>query len=115
MSDYLPHVERLLATATTPNGTRLLIGGERDVRDSTVSGLHVLQLPRLEPLARLEVPSAVCAISCLDDQRALVRVDPGRTHTSTGHELTVGLDGQTLYLPPGTTLSPAVPTFVVTS
>ena len=51
-------------------------------------------------LGRYPLPEAGCT---------LVRVDPGRTHTSTGHELTVGLDGQTLYLPPGTTLVPRRP------
>ena len=40
-------------------------------------------------------------------------VEPGSTHTSTGHELTVGLDGRTFYLPPGATLSPSVTSWVV--
>ena len=43
----------------------------------------------------------------------LVRIDPGRTHTSSGHELAIDLDGRTLYLPPGATLTPNAPTFVV--
>ena len=45
----------------------------------------------------------------------LVRIDPGRTHTSTGHELAVDLDGRTLYLPPGSALTATSPTFVVTT
>ena len=45
----------------------------------------------------------------------LMRVEPGRTHTSAGHELTLGLDGRSFYLPPGSTLTPDVPTFVVTT
>ena len=53
---------------------------------------------------RYRLPEAGCT---------LVRVEPGRTHTSTGHELAVDLDGRTLYLPPGAALTPATPTFVV--
>lgn len=45
----------------------------------------------------------------------LVRVDPGVTHTSTGHELAVGLDGTTSYLAPGTAITPIAPTFTVVS
>jgi mannose-6-phosphate isomerase len=52
---------------------------------------------------RYPLPEAGCA---------LLRVEPGRSHTSTGHELTVGLDGSTRYLPPGATLTPTSPTFV---
>jgi hypothetical protein len=55
---------------------------------------------------RYPLPEAGCT---------LVRVEPGRTHTSTGHELAVDLDGHTLYLPPGATLAPAAATFVVTT
>ena len=54
---------------------------------------------------RYPLPEAGCV---------LVRVDPGRTHTSTGHELAVSLAGETLYLAPGTTLTPTTPTFVAT-
>ena len=53
---------------------------------------------------RYPLPEAGCT---------LVRVDPGRSHTSTGHELAVDLDGRTLYLPPGATITPTTPTFVV--
>lgn len=53
---------------------------------------------------RYPLPEAGCT---------LVRVDTGRTHTSTGHELTIALDGATTYLPPGATLTPAATTFVV--
>lgn len=52
---------------------------------------------------RYPLPEAGCA---------LVRVEPGATHTSTGHELAIGLDGRTLYLPTGTTLTPTATTFV---
>jgi hypothetical protein len=34
---------------------------------------------------------------------------------STGHELAVSLAGATMYLAPGTTLTPTTPTFVVTT
>lgn len=54
---------------------------------------------------RYSLPEAGCA---------LVRVEPGRTHTSTGHELTVGLDGRTLYLAPGDSFTPTATTFIVT-
>ncbi len=54
---------------------------------------------------RYPLPEAGCT---------LVRVEPGQTHTSTGHELTVGLDGRTLYLAPGTSFTPTTTTFVVT-
>lgn len=74
--------------------------------------LHVLDpTPLAQPVmanaartGRYPLPEAGCA---------LVRIEPGQTHTSTGHELSVGLDGQTLYLPPGATLSPSAVTHVV--
>jgi mannose-6-phosphate isomerase len=55
--------------------------------------------------ARYPLPEAGCT---------LVRIEPGRTHTSTGHELAVSLAGETLYLPPGSTLTATAATFVVT-
>jgi mannose-6-phosphate isomerase len=54
---------------------------------------------------RYPLPEAGCV---------LVRVEAGATHTSTGQELCVGLDGRTLYLPPGTSFTPTATTFVVT-
>jgi mannose-6-phosphate isomerase len=54
---------------------------------------------------RYRLPEAGCT---------LVRVEAGITHTSTGHELAVDLDGRTLYLPPGSTLTASATTFVVT-
>jgi mannose-6-phosphate isomerase len=76
--------------------------------------LRILDItPLAEPVmtaaarsGRYALPEAGCT---------LVRIEPGRTHTSTGHELTVGLDGRTLYLPPGAHLTPTAPTFVVTT
>jgi mannose-6-phosphate isomerase len=53
---------------------------------------------------RYPLPEAGCV---------LVRVEPGRTHTSTGHELAVDLDGRTLYLPSGASITPTTPTYVV--
>jgi mannose-6-phosphate isomerase len=44
----------------------------------------------------------------------LARTEPGRSHHSAGHELAVSLRGDTLYLPPGSTLTPTATTFVVT-
>ncbi len=43
---------------------------------------------------------------------ALLRLEPGRSHESNGHELAVSLDGTTLYLPPGSQLTPSTTTFV---
>jgi mannose-6-phosphate isomerase len=69
--------------------------------------------PLVEPVmtaaaqtGRYPLPEAGCT---------LVRLEPGRTHTSTGHELAVDLEGTTLYLPPNATLTPTCTTFVVTS
>ncbi|MGB3737354.1 MAG: mannose-6-phosphate isomerase, class I [Ilumatobacter sp.] len=45
----------------------------------------------------------------------LVRLDPGATHRSTGHELAIALDGTTLYLSPGTQIYADSETFVVTT
>lgn len=61
-------------------------------------------MPNASRTGRYPLPEAGCT---------LIRVEPGTTHTSTGHELTVGLDGRTFYLPPGTTLSPSVTSYVV--
>ena len=55
---------------------------------------------------RYPLPEAGCT---------LVRVESGRTHASTGHELAIDLDGRTLYLPPGSTLAATAVTFVVTT
>lgn len=44
----------------------------------------------------------------------LVRLDPGTSHRSTGHELAIALDGTTLYLSPGTQIYADSVTFVVT-
>lgn len=44
----------------------------------------------------------------------LVRLEPGDSHTATGHELAVSLDGTTLYLSPGTPVYADAVTFVVT-
>jgi len=55
---------------------------------------------------RYPLPEAGCT---------LVRLDPGRTHTATGHELALSLAGDTLYLAPDTTLTPSTPTYVVTT
>ncbi len=74
--------------------------------------LHILDATSLErPVmadadGRYPLPEAGCT---------LVRLDAGATHTSTGHELAISLDGSTSYLPPGTTLTPSTPTFVVTT
>jgi len=43
----------------------------------------------------------------------LVRVDAGEVHLSTGHELAVALDGDTIYLPPGEAWRPDLAGYVV--
>ena len=45
----------------------------------------------------------------------LVTLQPGEPHTSTGHELAIALDGVTLYLAPGTSITPEAVTYVVTA
>ena len=55
---------------------------------------------------RYPLPEAGCT---------LVRVEAGSRHTSTGHELSESLTGETLDLPPGSTLAPSSLTFVVTT
>lgn len=45
----------------------------------------------------------------------LLKLEPGATHTSTGHELAITVDGTTLYLSPGTTFRADAVTYVVTS
>jgi len=55
---------------------------------------------------RYALPEAGCT---------LVRLEPGDEHTSTGHELSVALDGATSYLPPGATLTAAATTYLVTT
>jgi mannose-6-phosphate isomerase len=69
--------------------------------------------PLVEPVmkaaarsGRYPLPEAGCS---------LVRVEPGRTHASTGHELAIDLAGRSLYLPAGSTLTPTSPTYVVTT
>jgi mannose-6-phosphate isomerase len=76
--------------------------------------LHLLDpTPLAQPVmpgtarsGRYPLPEAGCT---------LVRVNAGSTHTSTGHELGVDLDGTTLYLPAGATITPTATTFVVTT
>jgi mannose-6-phosphate isomerase len=76
--------------------------------------LHILDpAPLAQPVmvdanhtGRYPLPEAGCV---------LVRLEPGRVHTSSGHELAVSLSGETLYLPPGSTITAPAPTFVVTT
>ena len=56
-------------------------------------------------VGRYPLPEAGCT---------LVRVDPGAVHVSSGHELSISLDGVAHYLAPGARLSPTSRTFVVT-
>lgn len=67
--------------------------------------------PLVEPVmttasGRYPLPEAGCELR---------RIGPGDSHRSVGDELAVGLDGSTVYLPPGTTYRPTAETYVVTS
>lgn len=53
---------------------------------------------------RYPLPEAACT---------LVHLEPGQTHTSTSHELAIGLDGIAWYVPAGAILTPAAPTYIV--
>ena len=55
---------------------------------------------------RYPLPEAGCT---------LVRLERGTAHRSTGHELAVTVSGDTLYLPPDTSLTATSTTFVVTT
>jgi mannose-6-phosphate isomerase len=45
----------------------------------------------------------------------LERIEAGHSHLSKGHELGIGLDGSTWYLPAGETITPSGVSYVVTS
>jgi len=60
--------------------------------------------PVLRPADRHELPAAGVA---------LVRLEPGETHTATGHELTVDLGGTTWYCRPGDVVQADEVTYVV--
>lgn len=59
--------------------------------------------PVVAPSDRYDLPGTRCG---------LVRLDAGATHVARSHELAVGLDGSTVYLPPGTPLVATTTTFV---
>ncbi len=100
-------------------GVELMGASDNVVRGGlTVKHVDVDELLRIldpTPLARpvmtvtngrYPLPEAGCT---------LVRIEPGRSHTSTGHELALSLAGDTLYLAPGTVITPSSATFVVTT
>lgn len=87
-------------------------GGLTEKRVDIDELLRILDpTPLVEPMmvvtnGRYPLPEAGCT---------LVRLEPGSAHASTGHELTIALDGTTSYLPAGATLTTTTTTFVVTS
>ena len=97
-----------------------LMGASDNVVRGGLTGKHVdidelLRIIDTRPLAEPVMKAAARSgryplpeVGC-----TLLRIEPGSIHTSTGHELAVDLDGRTLYLPPGATVAPSVPTFVV--
>jgi mannose-6-phosphate isomerase len=100
------------------SGIELMGASDNVVRGGlTVKPVDVDELLRIVDPTPLAEPVIVGADGCYPLPEAgvvLVRVDSGATHTSTGHELTVSLDGSTLYLPPGAAFTPAATAFVVT-
>lgn len=101
-------------------GVELMASSDNVVR----SGLTVKRVDVDEVLRILDPTPLVDPVMTLTDpdvyplQEAgctLRRLRPGAAHTSTGHELTIALDGSTLYLPPGAALTTTAPTFVVTT
>lgn len=100
-------------------GIELMGASDNVVRGGmTVKHVDVDELLRIldpTPLAQPVMVGANGRFALPEAGCTLVRVDPGSTHTSTGHELAIGLDGSTLYLPPTSTLTPAAPTYVVTT
>jgi mannose-6-phosphate isomerase len=62
-------------------------------------------VPDPGPSGRYSLPEAGCWLQ---------RLEPGASHDAAGHEIAIGLDGTSLYLPPGAHLSPTVATYVVT-
>jgi mannose-6-phosphate isomerase len=69
--------------------------------------------PLVEPVMKAAARSGVYPLP--EAGCTLRRIEPGRSHASTGHELAVSLAGETLYLAPGTSITPTTPTFVVTT
>ena len=68
--------------------------------------------PLVEPVmiaaaqsGRYPLPEAGCVLR---------RISPGEQHRSAGHELAVGLDGTTVYIPPGDIYRPTATSYVVT-
>jgi mannose-6-phosphate isomerase len=100
-------------------GIELMGASDNVVRGGmTTKHVDVDELLRILDPTPLAQPVMVAANGCYQLPEAgctLVRLEAGRTHTSVGHELTIGLDGATMYLSPGTSLTPTVPTFVVTT
>jgi mannose-6-phosphate isomerase len=75
-----------------------------DVVDATPLAEPVINAA--EASGRYPLPEAGCELR---------RISPGNSHRSVGDELAVGLDGTTVYLPPGTEYRPIAETYVVTS
>ena len=99
-----------------------LMGASDNVVRGGLTEKHVdvdelLRILDTTPLGRAgdEGRRPTAAIRCPRPDARWCASNPAATHTSTGHELAVDLDGRTLYLPPGATLTPAAATFVVTT
>jgi mannose-6-phosphate isomerase len=102
-------------------GVELMGASDNVVRGGfTVKDVDVDELLRIldpTPLVRPVMPDTVRTgrYPLPEAGCTLVRLEPGRTHTSTGHELAVSLAGETLYLPPGAAFTPTAPAYVVTT
>lgn len=100
-------------------GIELMGASDNVVRGGlTVKPVDVDELLRIldpAPLADPVMTDTVDGRYPLADARcSLLRVDAGHTHTSTGDELSISLDGRAHYLPAGAVLTPSATTFVVT-
>lgn len=99
-------------------GVELMQASDNVVRGGlTVKPVDLDELLRIIDTTPLEQPVMVGASGRYPLPEAgveLVRLDPGDAHTSTGDELTIGLDGVAYYLSVGTEFTPTATTYVVT-
>lgn len=98
-------------------GIELMAASDNVVRGGlTVKSVDVNELLRILDPTPLEHPVIDVADGRYGLPEAgvsLVRVEPGSTHVSTGHELAVSLAGERLYLAPDVSFTASSPTFVV--
>jgi mannose-6-phosphate isomerase len=100
-------------------GVELMGASDNVVRGGmTEKHIDVDELLRIldpRPLARPVMSTAAGRYRLPEAGCTLVRLEPGTTRTSTGHELGVSLAGDTFYLAPGAGITASTPTFIVTT